>query len=59
MAEGEPQVGPVHVLDGNGDLGTNVCPGEGGGTHLGTHLGTVPVCQTLHRCKPFPVNQRG
>lgn len=41
MAEGEPQVGPVDVLDGDSDLGGNVCQGEGGGHGLSPHLGNV------------------
>lgn len=44
MAEGEPQVGPVDVLDGNSNLGGNVCQGEGRGHGMNPHLGNVPLC---------------
>lgn len=44
MAEGEPQVGPVDVLDGNSNLGGNMCQGEGRGHGLSPHLGNVPLC---------------
>lgn len=44
MAEGEPQVCPVDVLDGNSDLGGNPCQGEGRGRGLSPHLGNAPLC---------------